>query len=154
MAALTGAVLLVTGCTHQVEVSRPVKTNSGETVQKASAFAAFPDIPMPAKSKINVDKTLIFGTNDTWIGRLTLTAPHTTDDLFDFYRQGLPGYGWEEITSVRALVTELTYARLDRVVTIQIQETSLHGCDVSITVSPRGSSAAANARGVPVPRTK
>ena len=50
----------------------------------------------------------------------------------------LPEFGWREITSIRAAISVLTFARQDRIATIQVQGATLLGSEVSITVSPQG----------------
>lgn len=134
--AAIGFGLLVAGCTNRVEVSQPA-TAAG-TDSATAGFTTFPDMPMPSGSEIDVDGTLIFGTGDSWFGRLLIRSSHRTGDMFDFYRQGLPGFGWQEVTSVRAAVSVLTYTRQDRVATIQIQGGTIRGSEITVTVSPRG----------------
>ncbi len=134
--AIIGLALLATGCTNRVEVSQPATAAGADDM--AAGFTTFPDMPMPTSSEIDVDGTLIFGTGDAWFGRLVINASHSTGDMFNFYRQGLPGFGWQEVTSVRAAVSVLTYTRQDRVATIQIQGRTLRGSEISVTVSPRG----------------
>ncbi len=103
-----------------------------------ASFTRFPDLPMPVKAKLDMDKTLIFGTNDAWIGRMVISASHGSNDMFDFYKQEMPGFGWQEITSVRSEVSVMTFTRGERVATIQINASTLGGARVTITVSPRG----------------
>ncbi len=121
------------------------------------SFARFPDLPLPSEAEINLDRTLVFGGDDTWIGRLVINASEDPNDMFDFFKQKLGGYGWEEITSVRAAVSVLTYTRQERVATIQIQGRTLRGSEVTITVSPRGAQvtpAAGPATGAPAREPK
>lgn len=135
-AALIGASVLIAGCTQRIDVSQPA--TAGGSDEQVPGFTAFPDMPMPLKGEINVNKTLIFGAGEAWFGRLVINAPHSAGDMFNFYRQGMPGYGWQEIASVRAAVSVLTYSRQERVATLQIAGGSLRGAEVSISVSPRG----------------
>ena len=103
-----------------------------------ASFTRFPDLPMPVKAEMDMSKTLVFGTNDAWIGRMVITSSHGTNDMFDFYKQEMPGFGWQEITSVRSDTSVMTYTRGERVATIQIGSATLSGAKVTITVSPRG----------------
>jgi hypothetical protein len=135
-ATLCAGALLGAGCARKVDVTQP-GTDSGSQ-ERVPGFSTFPDIPMPLKGEIDMDKTLIFGTGDSWFGRLVINAPHNTGDMFDFYRNGLPGLGWQEITAVRASASVLTYSRNERVATIQIESATIRGSVSSITISPRG----------------
>lgn len=135
-AAVLAACVAVAACTSQVGVA-PTTGASGPSETRVS-FARFPDLPMPSQAEINLDRTLIFGGDDTWIGRLVINASGDPNDIFDFFKHKLGGYGWQEITSVRAAVSVLTYTRQERVATIQIQGRTLRGSEVTITVSPLG----------------
>jgi hypothetical protein len=103
-----------------------------------ASFARFPDLPMPVKAELNMIRTLVFGTNDSWIGRLVISASHSPNDMFDFYKQEMSGFEWQEITSVRSDTSVMTYIRNERVATIQISRATLSGAKVTITVSPKG----------------
>ena len=135
-AAVLAACVAVAACTGPVGIA-PTTGASGPSEARVS-FARFPDLPMPSEAEINLDRTLIFGGNDTWIGRLVINASGDPNDIFDFFKQRLGGYGWQEITSVRSAVSVLTYTRQERVATIQIQGRTLRGSEVTITVSPLG----------------
>ncbi|OEJ68649.1 hypothetical protein [Magnetovibrio blakemorei] len=101
------------------------------------AFNRFPDIPVPTKASMDMRRTLVFGSGDTWYGQLGQDTGHSSDAMFDFYKQELPGFGWLEVTSVRAPVSVLTYERQKRILSIQIEPASLVGSKVTLTVSPR-----------------
>ena len=135
-AAVLAACVAASACTSQVGVAPA--TGASEPAATRVSFARFPDLPLPSEADINLDRTLVFGGNDTWIGRLVINASGDPNDIFDFFKQKLGGYGWEEVTSVRAAVSVLTYTRQERVATIQIQSHTLRGSEVTITVSPRG----------------
>jgi hypothetical protein len=62
--------------------------------------------------------------------------------LFDFYKAQMPTFNWQEISSIRAAISVLTWQRGDRIATIQIDDTTL-GAEVILTIGPvTGSSAA------------
>ena len=115
----------------------PEASKSDEKPTRAS-FARFPDLPMPVKAELNMAGTLVFGTNDSWIGRLVISASHSSYDMFDFYKQEMAGFEWQEIASVRSDTSVMTYIRDERVATIQISNATLSGAMVIITVSPKG----------------
>lgn len=154
-AAVLAALVAASACTGQVGVTPA--TGASEPSQTRVSFARFPDLPMPSEAEINLDRTLVFGGDDTWIGRLVINASGDANDMFDFFKQKLGGYGWQEITSVRAAVSVLTYTRQERVATIQIQGRTLRGSEVTIMVSPRGvqvAPAAGPATGAPARELK
>ena len=103
------------------------------------SFAQFQDIPIPQGSIMNVEKTLLLGERETWIGRLFITNPLTPAKIFDFYKQKLNNFNWNEITSVRSTISVLTYSLNDRIMTIQIQPIKYgqYQSAINITMSPR-----------------
>lgn len=129
------AVLLgLPGC------SSSSSSGSGGAPAPASSFSQFPDVPIPSGATMDVDRSLVLGSGNNWVGRL---AYHTTrmmwmgmngSALYDLYKTQMPGYGWQEVTSVRSSVSVQTWQRSDRIATIQISDTTF-GAEVSITVS-------------------
>ena len=123
--------------------------NTGQTDAQAAgappapqkAFNRFPDIPVPSDANMDVKRTIIFGGGESWFGQLGLDTRHGPDAMFDFYKQELSGFGWQEVTSVRAPVSVLTYERQSRVLSIQVEKGTLGGTKITLTVSPRGGAA-------------
>ncbi len=135
-----GAVLTLTlsACTETATLQGGGMSSSASGSQGTEPTASvFPDIPIPEGANMIVDKTLVVGT-DNWFGQLALTAGQSPVAIFDFYRNRLPQFGWNEITSVRAPTSVLTYDREDRIMQMQITSTTLRGSEILITVSPRG----------------
>ena len=147
------AVLLtslgLTACVQSTSLSPSVAMSNGQTVPQSASgiteqvapkasFNRFPDLPVPTSADMDVSKTQVFGSGEAWFGQLSLNSGHDSNALFDFYKQELPSSGWQEITSVRAQVSVLTYQRGERVLSIQIQPRTLNGATAILTVSPRG----------------
>jgi hypothetical protein len=134
--AYTLFLSLAVGACSGVVLSPETTIDNDKPTQ--ASFARFPDLPMPVKAELNMFRTLVFGTNDSWIGRLVISASHSPNDMFDFYKQEMTGFDWQEITSVRSDTSVMTYVRDGRVATIQISGATLSGAMVIITVSPKG----------------
>lgn len=135
-ASLLGVGLVLSACGGSIGI--PASEKEGEAPAIEAAFVRFPDMPLPIGVDFDMDRTLIFGGDDIWFGRLVINSSHSANDMFDFYKQKLPEFGWQEITSIRAAISVLTFSRQDRIATIQVQSATLLGSEVSITVSPRG----------------
>lgn len=116
---------------------------AGEPAAPQKAFNRFPDIPVPSDADMDMKRTIVFGGGESWFGQLGLDTRHGPDSMFDFYKQELTGFGWQEVTSVRAPVSVLTYERQSRILSIQVEEGTLGGTKVTLTVSPRGGAAPA-----------
>ena len=127
-----------TGLNPNAAPSQMQSTADGtQTAAPEQSFNRFPDIPVPTGTAMDNTRTLVFGSGETWYGQLGLDSNHSPDSLFDFYKQELGGFSWQEITSVRAMVSVLTYERKGRVLSIQIESSQLRGAKVTLTVSPR-----------------
>lgn len=96
--ALIICMFSIAGCTQTAAISGNQganpnnSTNAGATEPQPSIF---PDLPIPQGAKMNVDRTLVVGTED-WFGQLVLEASGNAFQMFDFYRNGLPKFGWAE----------------------------------------------------------
>ena len=149
MFVLAAGVALA-ACSQNVGIAPPTKDTSGGTETQA-AFTRFPDMPLPTKGDFDMDRTMIFGGGESWIGRLTINTSYSANEMFDFYQKHLPGFGWREVTSLRSAISVLTYTRQDRVATIQIQERTIRGSEVTVTVSPHGMPQTSPAAGTAMP---
>lgn len=127
------AGLVLAGCS-----TSPLSPNakSDGTVSSPS-FSQFTDLPVPAKATMDVDQTLLLGNGESWTGRLVYTSWTNASGLYDFYKSEMPGFGWQEITSVRASISVQTWIRDSRVCTIQIRDSTL-GTEVIVTMAPAG----------------
>ena len=137
LASLLAAGLALAACGGSVGI--PASEKEGEAPAIEAAFVRFPDMPLHVGVDLDMERTLVFGADESWFGRLVISSSHSANDMFDFYKQKLPEFGWQEITSIRAAISVLTFSRQDRVATIQVQSETLHGSEAAITVSPRGS---------------
>jgi len=145
------ALFLLGACAQSVGITpTPQNTNSSGQAGQPS-FSQFQDIPIPTGARMNLDRTVILGAPESWIGRLTLDANHNPAALFDFFKQRTPEFGWEEVTTVRAATSFLTYTRSNRVLNIQIKAKTLQGSEVDLTVSPKGQPGEAAPMKAPAP---
>ncbi|MTJ84375.1 MAG: hypothetical protein F8N37_25600 [Telmatospirillum sp.] len=129
--ALTAALLL-SGCgTAPMSAS----SNRPEGVPAAASFGQFSDIPIPAKATMDVDHSLLLGNGEGWLGRLVYSTGGTPGENYDLYRSDMPGFGWQEVSSIRGSTSVQTWQRGGRIATILIRET-LMGEETTVTVSP------------------
>lgn len=132
-------LILFSGLTGCRQESIPASFKSENTfengvMQSTPNFAQFREIPIPENATMSLDKTLLFG-NDPLVGRLAFKVPYNQANMFDFYMQEMPKFGWRELTSIRATNSYLTYAKDNRVAMIQLTSTSLNGTEVIFDVS-------------------
>ena len=125
------------GCGSGIGV-KPMPMQKGDSSKSAqTSFSQFQDVPIPIGAEMNLDRTVILGVPESWIGRLTLETSHNSIKLFNFFKKSPPEFGWQEITSIRSATSVLTYSQTTRVLTIQIIAKTLQGSEVVMTVSPR-----------------
>jgi hypothetical protein len=135
--ALAGAVFGLVACTGNVDMP-PTDTGGVPGQAPERSFAQFSDIPVPQGVSMDIERSLVFGGREDWIGRLVLNSSRGTGEIFDFYKQNAPQLGWQEITLVRSGTSVLTFSRGERVMTVQITNKTLRGSEIHLTVSPRG----------------
>ena len=151
-ASLLSFISISGGCSQTPSMSNiSNETNSSGRNKEASAaspsaFAQFPDIPIPPNTQINVDKTLVFGSKP-WFGQLTLGSFTDANRVFDFFRNNMPKLGWTPGQEVRGTTHILTYENIDRKMTILINSRTLTGSEITITVSPREQPQSKNTQG-------
>lgn len=145
-------VLATTACSQTTELS-PSPGPGGQSSADGATFAQFPDLPTPAGAKMDLERTFVLGGNEGWFGQVVVDTGEPPNAVFDFYKRQLPQYGWEEVTSVRAPTSVLTYLRERRVLAIQITESTLRGSEVTLTVSPREQGGGATSTGYGSPGT-
>ncbi len=136
-----GAAVLA-GCSGVAGSSQPssntASTGGGTQETGANAgFARFVDIPMPAKNTIDLDRTLVFGTEKDWIGRVSLSSSMGVSEIYDFYKREMPRFGWSELTSVRSATSVLTYQMDSRIATIQVSGQRFGGAAIEFWMNPR-----------------
>jgi len=132
-------IMSLSGCTQTAPMVATSASSTGNSPQHTTktAFSQFPDIPIPAGTHMNVEKTLVFG-SEPWFGQLALITTSNPGLTFDFYRGNLGQHHWQEITSVRAPISVLTYTQGNRILAISIRGNTFGGSEVTLTVSPRG----------------
>jgi hypothetical protein len=130
--------------------SSPLSPSSARSdgSQAAPAFSQFSDIPIPAKASMDVDQSLLLGHGEGWVGRLVYTTWSSPGAIYDLYKSDMPGFGWQEITSVRASISVQTWQRADRIATVQIRDTTF-GAETIVTVAPAGNGGAGSAYAPP-----
>jgi hypothetical protein len=95
---------------------------------------------LPAGYKVDPSRTMIFGTDERWTGRLTYTASGSADEVFDFLHKEMPNFGWAEISAVRSDNSLLTFTSesTGRLATINIRRGSVMGStQVDMVVAPQ-----------------
>ncbi len=129
-------MVVLAACTQSEALQPTTSASDGETSQ---SFALLTDIPIPPGANLDVEKSIVLGDLDRWTGRVILEVDQSATKAFGLYQTEMPNFGWQPIMSVQAGVSVLTFTRGERAATIQIENRTLRGSTVSITVAPRQS---------------
>lgn len=134
LAPMVAAALFLGACSNTAPLT--ASTSPAESGSIEASFAQFSDVPIPAGAKMDLERSLVLGERDSWIGRLVMGISMNAGAVYDFYFAEMPRFGWTSITTVRAGTSVLTYTRGTRVATIQIERGTLSGAYISMIVSP------------------
>jgi hypothetical protein len=129
---LCGATVLV-AC-GSVDI-RPTGKD-GAALPEPSATQLAGDMPIPAGASVRPPETLVMGTGNRWMGRISLNVSGDSQIVYAFFRDNLPSAGWVLTSSSYSKLSFLTFSKAERVATIQIQSSSFSGNEVTITVTP------------------
>ncbi len=140
------SALALGACSQGIGLTATPSENKQGSAPQPS-FAQFSDIPIPTGAVMNLERTLVLGGNEVWVGRLVISSSHKSADMFAFFKQRSPEFGWQEVTSVRSEISVLAFTRAERVMTVQIQSKTLRGSEMDITVAPRENGSVASSGG-------
>lgn len=94
------------------------------------------DIPLPRDSDIDEANSLVIGGGDRWLGRLVLKVKTNAAETYNYYFNGMPRLGWSRISAVQSKISTITFAKGDRIATLQIAG-GMGGVVVTVVVSTR-----------------
>jgi|TARA_B100000287_G_C20666636_1_gene791933 hypothetical protein len=112
----------------------PVKGPEGDPSTELS-LAEFDDLPIPLNSKLDKKESIIISKRDGWLGRLTFNTSEKQINVFDFFRNELPKFGWQKLSEISSETSILNYQNKSRLALIQIVENFLYGSNVTVTVT-------------------
>ena len=94
----------------QVEyLESSAQTEDDDNIDVQNHLIAVTDIPLPSNSKIDLEKTVIVGKQDEWMGRLTITNKNSIDVIYSFFVNEMPKYNFKEKSSVRSAESSLIF---------------------------------------------
>tara|TARA_B100000214_G_C23676156_1_gene494233 strand:- start:45 stop:476 length:432 start_codon:yes stop_codon:yes gene_type:complete len=112
----------------------PVKGPEGAPGTELN-FAQFDDIPIPLNSKLNKEDSIIISKLNGWLGRLSFDTSQNQLAIFDFFRNEFPKFGWKKLSEITSESSLLNYQNKSRLASIQLNDKTFFGTEVTITVS-------------------
>lgn len=126
------AALVTFGCAS----TGNVQMGADSTVTEATAKQIAGDVPLPQGAVIRQQDSLVMGSGTAWTGRLSVVVSGEPQQVFAWFRDGLPGAGWTLTSSSFSKLSLLTFTKADRIANVQMQAGNFGANDVLITVAP------------------
>ena len=136
--ALGLVALVISGCTN--DSALPVTAGHSASGTGAPLTVVAAGTALPDGYKFDSGRTMIFGTDERWTGRLSYTTTLSADDTFDFLHREMPNFGWTEVAAMRSTTSFLTFTSeaTGRVATIEIEHGGWGGSThVDMVVMPQ-----------------
>ena len=133
------AVIFLSNCTNSgsnltlEEKQSNLDTNNNLNNAKLSDIS---DIPIPANSIIDDEKTLIIGKNDEWMGRISITSSSNVDEIYDFFHKEMINFSFEKKTSEKSIISTLIYENNRKAIFIKISKLKSGKTYIEITATP------------------
>jgi hypothetical protein len=147
-----GGLLLLAACETlpaSAQIPQPTAPASVEQPSAAAQQAGLPptdasllgSLPIPPGAKIITDQSLIIGSGDTWVGRLSLDVGRDVTGAYQYFLDAFRAQGWTLQSAVRSKNSLLVFTRAGRSATIEFQDTPklVGGTLVTLTMAPLGS---------------
>tara|TARA_B100000989_G_scaffold278329_1_gene240028 strand:+ start:999 stop:1427 length:429 start_codon:yes stop_codon:yes gene_type:complete len=125
--------VFISGCVSQIGGN--LGSSASSPVNKeidADARKSFADIPVSRSDAIDISRSLLFNSGETWLGQAVIKSSQSAEAAFDYYINEMPTYGWTLVTSVQSKVSVLNYEKGTRFASVQIDE-----AEITVTVSYR-----------------
>ncbi|MBI1309101.1 MAG: hypothetical protein GC129_04515 [Proteobacteria bacterium] len=122
--------------THINPKTGQVETSGSAKEIEAGLLKAFPDIPIPASHKIDLERSVIFTSPNQTVGKLTTEGSGDVGSIYAFYTQQMQTNGWSLVNSFQSSTSSLYFSKPGRFVAIIIEAASRTTSRVTINVGP------------------
>lgn len=113
-----------------------VQTRSDSKDIEAGLLKAFPDIPIPANHKIDLERSVIFTSPNQTVGKLTTEGAGDVNSLYNFYTTQMPTQGWSLVNSFQSATSSLYFSKPGKFVAIILEATGRSSSRVTLNVGP------------------
>jgi hypothetical protein len=97
------------------------------------------NLPIPPGAKILSNESVIIGSGDNWVGRLTLNVGRDVPGAYNYFLDSFQQQGWTLQSAVRSKTSLLVFTRAGRSATIEFQPDRIFdGALVTITMAQLG----------------
>ena len=131
-------LLFLTNCSTTIKTSKnessDVDVNNVD--ESNSRLSEISDIPIPSKSIIDLEKTLIIGKGNDWMGRLSLISKKKIDEIYSFFLNEMTKFSYKEKSSIRSEVSTLIFENNKKTIFIKISKLNFRKTYIEITATP------------------
>jgi hypothetical protein len=145
LAAIALSALILTACNPNLrrpDVTRvdpktgEVSTRTDAREIEAGLLQAFPDVPIPAGHKIDLERSMIFNSPSQTVGKLTAEGSGDVDSVYRFYQAKMQENGWNLVNAFQSATSSLYYAKPGKFLAIIIEATGRRSTRVTLNVGP------------------
>ena len=129
-------LFILVSCVKNVDFSKNEKTENSIDIYEQESFFKITDIPIPITSQIDMEKTVVVGEGEEWMGRLSLVHKENIEDIYSFFVNEMPKYGYEEKNSVESNKSSLIFQNNKKTIFIKISKHKLGNSYIEITATP------------------
>ena len=130
-------LLFLTNCSTTIKTSKYEGHVDNNNVDESnSLLSEISDIPIPSKSIIDLEKTLIIGKGDDWMGRLSLITKKKIDEIYSFFLNEMTKFSYKEKSSIRSDVSTLIFENNKKAIFIKISKLNFGKTYIEITATP------------------
>lgn len=113
-----------------------VKTITDTREFESGILKAFPDIPIPATHKIDLERSTIFTSNNQSLGKVVAEGSGDVTSLYAFFQKELPEKGWSLVNAFQSSTSSLYYAKPGKFVAIILEQTGRTSSRITFNVGP------------------
>jgi len=83
-------------------------------------FSNIRDVPLPKAANMDINKSMVMGSGDTWTGHLVYETDKPQVEVIDFTTSQMQGVGWMKLSELRGKETVITFIKGQRVATVRV----------------------------------
>ena len=131
-------LLFLTNCSTTIKTPKyeSPDVDNNNLDESNSRLSEISDIPIPSKSIIDLEKTLIIGKGNDWMGRLSLITKKKIDEIYSFFLNEMSKFSYKEKSSIRSEVSTLIFENNKKTIFIKISKLNFRKTYIEITATP------------------
>ena len=136
--SLVSVLSLMVFCTACSTTPKTSLDDSPQQQMNSAEFEGLTSNTLPAGAKMINEQTLILGSGDSWVGKITLDVGKDAAIAYRFFLDQYPKQGWSLLSTVRGQNSMLVFTKEDRNATVLITEGNVVTSGRAVlTVTPR-----------------